>query len=192
MSFTNTGNNHIDSIEQIRLEVLSCILCDLSKTRKKAVPGEGMSHSKIMFIGEAPGSAEDNLGMPFVGTAGRILDKYLKIAGINRSNVYITNIVKCRPPKNRVPSIEEQNTCSSYLSRQINIINPRIICLLGRVAYEAILSGGSILQNRGKIIERNNKKYFVTIHPAAIIYNKKLTDLFEKDMVSLGVLMHNL
>ncbi|NOJ29950.1 MAG: uracil-DNA glycosylase [Nitrososphaeraceae archaeon] len=192
MFFVNKHDKNIDSIEQIRSEVLSCTLCNLSLTRIKAVPGEGTPQSKIMFIGEAPGFVEDNMGIPFVGTAGKILDKYLKIAGINRSEVFITNIVKCRPPKNRVPSVEEQKTCFDYLSRQINIINPKIICLLGRVSFEAILSGSSILQNRGKIIERNNKKYFVTIHPAAIIYNKKLSDIFEKDLIFLGTLIRNI
>ncbi len=192
MDFINKNNKYADSIEQIRLEVLSCALCDLSGTRNKAVPGEGPSQSKIMFIGEAPGSDEDNMGIPFVGTAGKILDKYLKIARINRYDVFITNIVKCRPPKNRVPSVEEQNACHGYLYRQIKLVNPKIICLLGRLAYESILSGSSILKNRGKIIERNDKKYFVTIHPAAIIYNKKLSELFEKDMIFLGNLVREL
>jgi DNA polymerase len=150
------------------------------------VPGEGQISAKIMFIGEAPGRSEDEKGKPFVGAAGRILDDLLKKAGIERSQVFITNIVKCRPPNNRVPEEDELIACRPYLDRQIALIKPKVICILGRTAYSSILGGSSITANRGKIVERSGQKYFSTFHPAAVIYNKKLLSTLEADLKKLA------
>ena len=176
-----------DSLEKIAADVRGCPLCKLSRSRKNAVPGEGQLSAKIMFIGEAPGRSEDEKGRPFVGAAGRILDELLKKAGIERSEVFITNIVKCRPPNNRVPKEDELTACRPYLDRQIALIKPKVICILGRTAYSSLLGGSSITANRGKIVERAGQKYFLTFHPAAVIYNKGLLSALEADLKKLAV-----
>jgi DNA polymerase len=181
-----TSQNHKDSLEKIAEDVRGCPLCKLARTRKNAVPGEGQISAKIMFIGEAPGRNEDEKGKPFVGAAGRILDNLLRKAGIERSQVFITNIVKCRPPNNRVPEEDELIACRPYLDRQIALIKPKVICILGRTAYSSILGGSSISANRGKIIERSGQKYFSTFHPAAVIYNKSLRSTLEADLKKLA------
>ena len=127
-----TAQKHEDSLEKIAVNVRGCPLCKLARTRKNAVPGEGQISAKIMFIGEAPWRSEDEKGKPFVGAAGRILDNVLKKAGIERSQVFITNIVKCRPPNNRVPEEDELIACRPYLDRQIALIKPKVICILDR------------------------------------------------------------
>ena len=175
-----------DSLEKVATEVRGCPLCKLSRTRKNAVPGEGQLAAKIMFVGEAPGRSEDEKGRPFVGAAGRILDDMLKKAGIERSQVFITNVVKCRPPNNRVPEEDESVACRPYLDRQIELIGPKVICILGRTAYSSLLGGGSITANRGKIVEKAGQKYFLTIHPAAAIYNRSLLSVLEKDLKKLA------
>jgi DNA polymerase len=181
------AQKHDDSLEKIAANVRGCPLCKLSRSRKNAVPGEGQLSAKIMFIGEAPGRSEDEKGRPFVGAAGRILDELLKKAGIERSQVFITNIVKCRPPNNRVPKEDELTACRPYLDRQIALIKPKVICILGRTAYSALLGGSSITANRGKIVERAGQKYFLTFHPAAVIYNKDLLSALEADLKKLAV-----
>lgn len=175
-----------DSLEKIASEVIGCQLCKLSRSRKNAVPGDGQTSAKVIFIGEAPGKNEDENGKPFVGIAGRILDGALQKVGIERSKVFITNIVKCRPPGNKVPEDDERAACRAYLDRQISLIAPRIICLLGATAYSSILGGKSIIENRGKIIKRSGQKYFITIHPAAAIYNRNLLHVLEDDLSSLS------
>ena len=181
------AQKHDDSLEKIAEEVRGCPLCNLAMTRKNAVPGEGQLSAKIMFIGEAPGRSEDEEGKPFVGAAGRILNDLLKKVGIERSQVFITNIVKCRPPNNRVPKGDELNACRPYLDRQIALIKPKVICILGRTAYFSLLGGSSITADRGKITKRAGQKYFLTFHPAAVIYNKGLLSALEADLKKLAV-----
>jgi DNA polymerase len=180
------ANGVDDSIEKIGTEVMGCPLCKLSRTRKNAVPGEGQLSARVMFIGEAPGRCEDEKGRPFVGAAGRILDELLQKAGIERSHVFITNVVKCRPPANRVPDADEVAACRPYLERQIELIRPKVICVLGRTAYSSLLGGGSITADRGKIVEKAGQKYFLTIHPAAAIYRKTLVSVLEADLKKLA------
>ena len=175
-----------DSLEKIASEVIGCPLCKLSRTRKNAVPGEGQISAKLMFIGEAPGKDEDLKGQPFVGAAGRILDQAMQKAGIERSKVFITNVVKCRPPNNRVPGDDERTACRPYLERQISLVSPRIICILGSTAYSSILGGKSITASRGKIIVHEGQRYFLTVHPAAAIYNRNLHAIFEADLLKLS------
>ena len=129
------------------------------------MPGEGQLSSKIILIGEAPGKNEDEQGKPFVGAAGRVLNQALEKADIKRDEVFITNVVKCRPPGNRVPENDERSICSQYLYREISLIAPKIICILGSTVYSSILGGKSITKNRGKIVERNGLKYFSN-HPS--------------------------
>ena len=175
-----------DSLEKIASEVIGCPLCKLSRSRRNAVPGEGQLSSKIILIGEAPGKNEDEQGKPFVGAAGRVLNQALEKADIKRDEVFITNVVKCRPPGNRVPENDERSICSQYLYREISLIAPKIICILGSTAYSSILGGKSITKNRGKIVERNGLKYFLTIHPAAAIYNKELRSVLNNDLLKLS------
>ncbi|MEE8132577.1 MAG: uracil-DNA glycosylase [Nitrososphaerales archaeon] len=176
----------VDRLEIIADEVRKCTLCKLCEGRTNAVPGEGKRLSNLMFIGEAPGRKEDEQGRPFVGAAGKILTEALEEAGLSRVEVFITNVVKCRPPNNRVPTDQERNSCRSYLERQIKLINPKIICVLGRTAHEALLKGGSIISKRGKLIQYENRFYFLTVHPAAVIYNPQLKSVFKKDIANLG------
>ena len=117
-------------IDSIRSQVISCTKCNLSKTRTNAVPGKGNPKAEIMFIGEAPGRTEDLKGEPFVGSAGNILSEVLSSVGLSRDDVYITNVVKCRPPNNRIPSQEEKESCQPYLSKELGIIKPKIICIM--------------------------------------------------------------
>ena len=182
-----TAQKRDDSLERVAAEVRGCPLCKLARRRKNAVPGEGQLAAKIMFIGEAPGSSEDEKGRPFVGAAGRILDNLLRKVGIERSQVFITNIVKCRPPNNRVPEADEVAACKPYLDRQIALIKPKVICILGKTAYSSLLGGSSITANRGKMVERAGQKYFLTFHPAAAIYNKGLLSALEADLKKLAI-----
>jgi len=169
----------------IQEKVKTCKKCDLCDTRNNAVPGKGNQNADIIFVGEAPGKNEDLHGEPFIGTAGKKLNDALENAGLVRSNVYITNIVKCRPPKNRIPNDVEKTTCSDYLNNEIKIINPKIICLLGNTTYNSILGGKEISKNHGKFVHKDNQLYFITFHPAAIIYNQKLDKVFKNDIKKL-------
>lgn len=175
----------MSEIDSIRSQVISCIKCSLSKTRTNAVPGKGNPKAEILFIGEAPGRNEDLKGEPFVGSAGKILSEVLESAGLPRDDVYITNVVKCRPPNNRIPLQEEKDACNQYLAKELEIIKPKIICIMGNTAYGSLLNGNSITKNRGKIIEKDGQKYFLTIHPAAVIYNQELKSVLKDDMKTL-------
>ncbi|MBP2625256.1 MAG: uracil-DNA glycosylase [Nitrosopumilaceae archaeon] len=163
-------------------QVIFCKKCNLHKCRINAVPGAGNINSNVMLIGEAPGTCEDKSGTPFVGRAGKILSNVLNYNGINRSSIYITNIVKCKPPHNRLPTKNEIDECKKYLMLEIDLINPKIICIMGNTAYNAILGGKQITKNRGKLIKHRHQYYFLTIHPAATIYNAKLFDVLKSDI----------
>jgi len=185
MDYVNT-----DTMDKIANEIKICTLCTLSDTRKNAVPGEGEFRKKLMIIGEAPGFNEDQSGRPFVGMAGMILRKTLMKCGIDIEDVFITNIVKCKPPNNRQPKNNEKDTCSKYLARQINLLKPKIICILGNVAGSYILDIKSISQHRGKILRKNGIDYFITYHPAATIYNRNLILDFENDIKHLAEIIN--
>ena len=175
----------ISSLEQVKNQVVTCTKCDLCKTRNNSVPGKGDYNSKIIFIGEAPGRSEDMSGEPFVGAAGKKLSEALEYAGITREAVYITNVVKCRPPNNRVPTQTEKESCKDYLESEIALIKPKVICIMGNTAFQSILGGTNITKERGKFVEKDGNKYFLTIHPAAVIYNQGLLDLLKNDMKKL-------
>jgi len=175
----------MSQLETIKQNVIKCTKCDLCKTRTNSVPGKGNFQSDVIFIGEAPGRNEDKSGEPFVGAAGKKLEVALEGAGITRDAVYITNVVKCRPPSNRVPSTTERESCHEYLKEEISIIKPKIICILGNTAFNSVLGGSEITKYRGKIVRKDNQLYFLTIHPAAIIYNQKLIDVLNGDIIKL-------
>ena len=175
--------HELDSIAEKVKVYENCKLCE---TRTNAVPGKGRFDADVIFVGEAPGKNEDIDGEPFVGAAGKRLDMILENTGINRNDVYITNIVKCRPPKNRVPSKQEENACTDFINQEIEIINPKIICIMGNTAYGTLLDGKEITKNHGRIVEKNGRKFFVTFHPAATIYNQKLVGELKKDFRKLA------
>ena len=179
-------------LEKVKQDVIKCTKCELSKTRTNSVPGKGDFKSDVIFVGEAPGKNEDKNGEPFIGIAGKKLSAALEGAGISRDKVYITNIVKCRPPKNRVPKTNERETCQDYLKQEIAIIKPKLICILGNTAFNSLLGGSEIMKFRGKIVQKDNQLYFLTVHPAATIYNQKLIDVLNEDIVKLFELVKEL
>lgn len=165
-------------LEKIAEEVKKCCKCGLGSTRTNAVPGEGNPNARIMFVGEGPGADEDAQGRPFVGRAGQLLDKIITACGLKRSDVYIANILKCRPPDNRDPRADEIISCLPYLQRQIEIINPEIIVALGAHAARTLLNTTkSIGQLRGQFLEyyaginRPPVKLMATYHPAYLLRN---------------------
>ena len=175
----------ISKLDTVRKNVIECTKCELSKTRTNSVPGKGNFHSDVIFVGEAPGRNEDLRGEPFVGVAGKKLSLALENAGISRDDIYITNTVKCRPPNNRVPSKIEKETCQDYIKKEIEIIKPKIICVLGNTAFGSILGGAEITKYRGKIGKKDGQLYFITIHPAATIYNQGLIEVLKEDIKKL-------
>jgi len=179
------------SWQELENAIKNCTRCQLYKNRKNAVPGEGPKDTFVMFIGEAPGVTEDEMGRPFVGAAGKLLTMIMENLGISRDSIYITNVVKCRPPNNREPSDEEIEKCSIYLETQIRLIKPKIIVTLGNIAGKTIFSMGKerwegVMKMRGKIY---NMKLFdlivsviPTIHPAAGLYNPTLKNILLQDL----------
>lgn len=174
------------NLDEVRISVTACTKCGLCRTRTNAVPGKGSPNAKIIFIGEAPGRSEDERGEPFVGAAGKILTRALEANGMRREDVYITNVVKCRPPDNRVPTDDERAMCRNYLEAEIAAIDPEVICVMGNTASGSVLGQANITANRGKIIEKGGRKYFLTFHPAATIYNRELLRTFEDDISRLA------
>lgn len=171
-----------DDLRELAAEILRCERCGLSQTRRNAVPGEGPEDARIMMIGEAPGAAEDLAGRPFVGRAGALLDRALGLAGIDRGEVFITNIVKCRPPGNRRPSEMEIRACMPYLRRQMELIRPSAICLMGNVPAKAVLGLQGVTALRGRIFD---DLYLITFHPAAVLRNTGRMELFVSDLARL-------
>ncbi|MBN1754619.1 uracil-DNA glycosylase [bacterium] len=168
----NANNQAKSALEKHYQEIKDCQLCPLHETRHKFVYGIGNPQADLMFIGEAPGKDEDLRGVPFVGAAGGLFDKILKVVELSRDEIYIANILKCRPPKNRDPLPSEVSKCIPYLNRQIEIIKPRIICALGRVAAQNLLDTNLPLGRlRGEIHFFNRIPLVVTYHPAALLRN---------------------
>ncbi|MBU1121696.1 MAG: uracil-DNA glycosylase [Candidatus Omnitrophica bacterium] len=181
-----------NSLDKIKQEVLSCQKCELGKTRINPVVGEGHLNSSILFIGEAPGANEDATGRPFCGKAGQVLDELLSVAGIERADVYIANILKCRPPKNRNPHSQEIQVCCEYLDKQIEVIKPKIICCLGNFAATYILTKYGFKDRvygigkiHGKIFFYRSPTIAVKIvpmyHPASVTYNINMMKILQKD-----------
>jgi DNA polymerase len=177
-------------LDAIAAEVVVCTKCPLWKTRKNAVPGEGNSENPVMFIGEAPGQSEDIKGKPFVGAAGKFLETLLSEIGLSRNDVFICNIVKCRPPRNREPSPIEIQKCTPYLDRQIKIIKPKFIVTLGNYSTTYIFSKANlpfngITQARGKFYQATildmQMTIFPTFHPAAALYSAKYKETLQRD-----------
>ena len=172
-------------LEKLNKQIKSCRKCSLWKTRKNTVQGEGPATAKIIFIGEAPGREEDRTGRPFCGRAGKLLDKLLKENKINREKVYITSVVKCRPPRNRKPKSIELKNCRPFWQKQIEIINPQKIVILGKTAFDEVIGLGELKNCRGKWLKIKNRLYFSTYHPAAGLRFPKIKKILEKDFKKL-------
>lgn len=168
-----------------RDEVLGCRRCGLCSTRTQVVFGTGPARTPLMFVGEAPGQDEDLQGEPFVGRAGQLLTNTLKKFGVDRSRVFIANILKCRPPGNRTPAPDEMAACMPWLQRQIATIQPKLICGLGNIAVQTLLATKTgITKLRGRITEAQGVPFFPTFHPAYILRNMSDLPLFEADVKS--------
>ncbi len=173
-------------LSKIHSEIEKCKKCGLHKTRLSPVPGEGPVTAKLLFVGEAPGAKEDELGRPFVGRSGELLTKLLLEAGIDRSSVFITSVLKSRPPNNRKPTSTEIEVCLPYLRRQIEVISPKIIVLMGSVAVSSLIGPWKMGDAHGKFHESaDGRLFFITYHPAAALRFTKYRDMMKDDFKKL-------
>lgn len=183
---TNDHSEEARLMKQMDEKISSCRLCRLCETRTKAVPGSGnIENPAIVFVGEGPGKNEDLQGKPFVGRGGKLLDELLQSAGLERNQVYITNIVKCRPPKNRKPKPDEIGICTSnYLENQLDILKPKIITTLGATALEYFTGEKKMWANHGRISysRKSGIPILPTYHPASIFRNRSLKDILQDDL----------
>jgi uracil-DNA glycosylase len=171
------------TLQTIREDIGDCIRCKLHKGRTKIVFGDGHPHAKLLFIGEGPGRDEDLQGLPFVGRAGKLLTQMIEAMGLRRSDVYICNVVKCRPPENRAPEKDEVAACSPFLFRQIDLVAPKVIVCLGSIAAQTILeTARGISQFRGQWLEFRGRKLMATYHPAYLLRNPAAKSEVWKDL----------
>ena len=177
--------NPAEILQEVAAQASVCTKCDLQYSRKLAVPGEGPADAKIMFIGEGPGFHENEQGRPFVGAAGSFLEELLASIGLKREEVFITNVVKCRPPGNRDPQLEELEACSSYLERQIQAINPKVIVTLGRFSMARFLPNAKISQVHGQAVRVRGRLVVPMYHPAAALHQPSLRSAVEADFAQL-------
>ncbi len=183
-------NSKRERLKEFLLEIKDCTRCDLYKTRTRFVFGGGNADARVMLIGEAPGKNEDLQGLPFVGRAGSILDSLLEFIGMTRKDVFIGNVLKCRPPGNRDPLIEEINTCKGYLLRQIEIIDPEIICTMGKFSTQLILNTSQgITGLRGKVFKKDGRIILPINHPAAVLYTPSRIEVLREDFARIKSIM---
>ncbi len=178
-----------EDLVEVAKEVVVCKKCALSRSRKNAVPGEGPAKAEIMFIGEAPGFHENEKGRPFVGAAGNFLNELLAQAMLERSDVWITNVVKCRPPGNRDPQPEEIAACDEYLERQIAAIDPKIIITLGRYSMGKFMPGAKISTVHGQMRKVGDRYVIAMFHPAAALHQASIKPAIMKDFAQLPKLL---
>ena len=181
--------NSNEVLEQVAHEVSKCTNCSLHHSRKRAVPGEGPVDAAIMFIGEGPGFHENEQGRPFVGAAGKFLDELLAGIGMKRTEVFITNVVKCRPPSNRDPQPEELEACNGYLERQIQAINPKVIVTLGRFSMARFLPNAKISNVHGQALRIRGRLIVPMYHPAAALHQGSLRPVIHRDFANLPELI---
>ena len=177
----------MSSLEDLYTRIANCPDCDLCHTRTRAVPGEGPPNAEVMLVGEGPGFYEDQQGRPFVGPAGKLLDQLLGLGGLKREQVYITNVVKCRPPENRDPLPVEVEACRKHLQEQIATIKPKLIVTLGRYSLAWFYPRDSISKVHGAIRERDGIHYMHMYHPAAALHNGSLRKVIEDDFRKIAV-----
>lgn len=175
-----------ETLEQIGEDLGDCHRCRLADGRRSIVFGEGNPHAELVFVGEGPGADEDAQGRPFVGRAGQLLNRMIQFIGMKREEVYICNVVKCRPPGNRTPAPDEIGTCSPFLYRQLRAIQPRVVCCLGAPAVRTVLGiKEGMTKIRGRFYEFGNAKAFVTFHPAYILRNPREEKILRQDFETL-------
>jgi DNA polymerase len=179
----------MSALTELYQQIAQCYKCDIAKLRTKVVPGEGAENAEIMFIGEAPGWHEDQQGRPFVGQAGQYLDRLLASINLKRQQVYIANVIKCRPPDNRDPLPTEIQNCRSWLDTQIALIKPKIIVTLGRYSMARYFPGKSISKIHGTAVKQDNVIYFAMYHPAAALHQQSLRNDIEADMKKIPKLI---
>jgi uracil-DNA glycosylase family 4 len=175
----------MSALTEVYRQIASCQDCELAKHRNKVVPGEGPEDADLLFIGEAPGWNEDQQGRPFVGAAGGFLDQLLASIGLRREQVYIANVIKCRPPQNRDPLPDEIQACSKWLDHQVEIIQPRVIVTLGRYSLAKYFPGESIGKIHGKPRKQNDIIYYPMYHPAAALHQGSLRKIIQEDMLRI-------
>ena len=179
----------MSTLSKLCEEIALCQLCEIARYRTKTVPGEGAEDAEIMFIGEAPGWHEDQQGRPFVGPAGQYLDQLLALIGLKRQQVYIANVIKCRPMENRDPLPSEILNCRKWLERQIEVIQPKMIVTLGRYSMAMLFPGKSISKIHGTAQKRDNVVYYAMYHPAAALHQQSLRQAIEADMLKIPTLL---
>ncbi len=179
----------MSTLSKLCEEITLCQLCEIAKYRTKTVPGEGAEDAEIMFIGEAPGWHEDQQGRPFVGPAGQYLDQLLALIGLKRQQVYIANVIKCRPMGNRDPLPSEILNCRKWLERQIEVIQPKMIVTLGRYSMAMFFPGKSISKIHGTAQKRDDVVYYAMYHPAAALHQQSLRQAIEADMLKIPTLL---
>jgi len=179
----------VSVLAELNQEIGRCRDCELAETRNTVVPGEGAEGAEIMFIGEAPGFYEDQQGRPFVGSAGKFLDELLASIGLDRTRVYICNVIKCRPPGNRDPLPQEIEACRKWLDRQIELISPKVVVTLGRHSMARFFRGASIGKIHGTSREVDGQLCFAMYHPAAALHQQSLRRTIEADMQKLPAII---
>ena len=182
----------MNSLEELAEVVRGCTDCPLSRGRTNAVPGEGSPEAEVMFIGEGPGYQEDRQGRPFVGPAGQFLDALLASIGMKREQVFIANMIKCRPPQNRDPAPAEMAACSKYLERQIELIDPKLIVTLGRFSLARFFPGESISRARGKVRQKDGRFIYPVMHPAAALHRQDLRPSIVQDFKAIPDILENM
>ena len=175
----------MSKLAALHAEIKACAICPLRKGCKQIVPGIGPDSARIMLIGEAPGAVEDAKGEPFVGPAGKYLNHLLGLAGLKREDVYLTNVVKCRPPANRDPSIAELEACKHHLDRQLEVLKPQVVITLGRFSMARWFPGASITKIHGQARKFDNLLVVPMFHPAAALHQEKYKELIETDFRGL-------
>ncbi len=179
----------MSALSELNQEIALCQLCEIAKYRNKVVPGEGAEEADIMFVGEAPGWHEDQQGRPFVGPAGQFLDQLIASIGLSRKQVYIANVIKCRPQGNRDPLPSEILNCRPWLERQIELIRPKMIVTLGRYSMAMFFPNKSISKIHGTAQKRDNIIYYAMYHPAAALHQPSLRRAIEEDMLRIPSLL---
>lgn len=180
----------MSALAELYREIAACRDCtELARTRNKVVPGEGPENAQIVFIGEAPGFHEDQQGLPFVGQAGQFLEQLLNSIGMKRSDVYICNVIKCRPPENRDPLPTEIKNCQKWLDRQLELLSPKVIVTLGRYSLAKFFPGETISKIHGKARKQGDVIYFAMYHPAAALHQQSLRQTIEEDMRKIPPLL---
>ncbi len=182
----------MSALKKLEEDVVQCRACPLAGGRTNAVPGEGSDKADLVFVGEAPGASEDRQGRPFVGSAGKFLDELLHSIGLNRNQVYIANIIKCRPPGNRDPQPDEIAACKPWLDRQIEIIKPRMIVTLGRFSMSLFIPGKAISKCHGIPVSRDGVTFYPMYHPAAALHQNNLRQVIMADMLRIPILLEEI